>query len=369
MAAVSPIVAAEPVRVLSEGLGPLVARLHQRGRKVVAPVARDGVIALAEVAAADEIATGWIDTQQPGHYRAAPTGSAMFGHAAPASPWKRWLHPEREVVVRVRTTAARTVVDEPGEVGVPLAFVGIQACDLAAIGRLDVVFAHDEAYQARRNQLLIVSVACTTPAADCFCASTGTGPWPGPGADIVLRELDDDSLGTTLLASAVTSAGAELLDAIGPLPEADPTAVEAAEQRIARGAALQTRRLDPTAIAAAAASPEGPGWNAVAERCLTCGNCTFVCPTCFCTSVVDSSSLDGTEFERTQRWDSCFSLDFAHVHGGTVRASAASRYRQWYLHKLVTWHDQFGESGCVGCGRCITWCPTGIDITEAIVHD
>jgi len=111
---------------------------------------------------------------------------------------------------------------------------------------------------------------------------------------------------------------------------------------------------------------EDPGWEAMAERCLTCGNCTFVCPTCFCTSVVDSSSLDGTEFQRSERWDSCFSLDFTHVHGGSVRASAASRYRQWYLHKLVTWHDQFGESGCVGCGRCITWCPVGIDLTAEI---
>ena len=365
MGAVSQIVAAEPTVVLSDGLGPLVDRLRARGCTVVAPVARTGVLTLAEVASADEIATGWTDTQEPGHYRGEPTGSGSFGHAAPASPWKRWLVPERAVVVRVRTTATETVVEEPDATGTPLAFVGIQACDLAAIGRLDVVFEHDEAYRTRRDHLLIVAVACTTPAADCFCASAGTGPWPGPGADIVLRELDDG----TLLATAATDAGSQLLDEIGPLPDADPATVDAAEERIARGAALQTRHLDPTAIAAAAASPEDPGWDAVAERCLTCGNCTFVCPTCFCTSVADSNSLDGTEFERTQRWDSCFSLDFAHVHGGTARASATSRYRQWYLHKLVTWHDQFGESGCVGCGRCITWCPTGIDITEAIVHD
>jgi ferredoxin len=324
---------------------------------------QDRVVTLGEIESADELATGWVDVQRPGHYRAAPTATGPFRHAAPARPWKRWLHPEQRLVVRMRTSSARPDAEAIAPV-TPLAFVGIQACDLAAIGRLDVVLAGDEAYRARRDALVIVAVACTEPAADCFCVSAGTGPRPGPGADIVLRTLDDD----TLLANAVTTAGVALLDEIGPLPEATLAQTAAAERAIAAGAGRQTRRLDPPAITAAAAAPDGPGWEAVAERCLSCGNCTFVCPTCFCTSVVDSATLDGTAFERHERWDSCFSLYFAHVHGGSVRTSASSRYRQWYLHKLVAWHDQFGESGCVGCGRCITWCPTGIDITEAIDH-
>ena len=107
-------------------------------------------------------------------------------------------------------------------------------------------------------------------------------------------------------------------------------------------------------------------WDDVAERCLTCGNCTMVCPTCFCTTVEDSSDLTGTETSRTRRWDSCFTMDFSYLHGGSVRSSTRSRYRQWMTHKLATWYDQFGTSGCVGCGRCITWCPVGIDITEEV---
>ncbi len=354
--------AAAPDRVLTDGLGPLIARLRQRGCTVVAPIAKDRVVALGEIESADELASGWVDVQEPGRYRAESTAGGPFRHAAPATSWKRWLHPEQRLVVRMRSDA-RDIDGSPAPPA-PLAFVGIQPCDLAAIGRLDVVMANDEDYRARRESLVIVAVACTDPAADCFCVSAGTGPSPGTGADVVLRTLDDD----TLLATPITPTGTDLLDEIGPLPAAEPAQIAAAEQRIADGATRQTRRLDPSAIAAAAAAPDGPGWEAVAERCLTCGNCTFVCPTCFCTSVVDSATLDGAAFERHERWDSCFSLYFAHVHGGSVRTSASSRYRQWYLHKLVTWHDQFGESGCVGCGRCITWCPTGIDITEAIDH-
>jgi ferredoxin len=107
-----------------------------------------------------------------------------------------------------------------------------------------------------------------------------------------------------------------------------------------------------------------PRWDEVSERCLTCGNCTNVCPTCFCTTIDDTTDLSGTTAERVRRWDSCFTLDFSYTHGGSVRSSARSRYRQWMTHKLAHWVDQFGSSGCVGCGRCITWCPVGIDITE-----
>jgi ferredoxin len=178
-----------------------------------------------------------------------------------------------------------------------------------------------------------------------------------------MRELDDG----TLLAASRSLVGAGLLDEIGATVPALPNLIDSADALIDAGAASQTRRLDPAAITAADAAPDDPGWEAIAARCLTCGNCTLQCPTCFCTSTEDVNLLDGSGFERWQRDDSCFSLDFSHVHGGPVRAGAMSRYRQWYLHKLVTWHDQFGSSGCVGCGRCITWCPTGIDITRAVI--
>lgn len=92
----------------------------------------------------------------------------------------------------------------------------------------------------------------------------------------------------------------------------------------------------------------------------------MVCPTCFCTGVEDVTALAGDVTERVRKWDSCFTADFSYQHGGVVRESTKSRYRQWLTHKLSSWVDQFGSSGCVGCGRCITWCPTGIDLTAEV---
>ena len=111
-------------------------------------------------------------------------------------------------------------------------------------------------------------------------------------------------------------------------------------------------------------NPDNPQWDDVAKRCLTCANCTLVCPTCFCSTMEDLTDIKGDHAERWRRWDSCFALDFAKVAGGNFRTSAKARYRQWITHKLSTWYDQFGTSGCVGCGKCMTWCPAHIDITK-----
>ncbi len=321
---------------------------------------RDGVIALGPVDSDADLPTGWRDDQEPGRYRATSTGDrTRFQYAATAQPWKRFVHPERALLIRSRRTGRSIAIDDDPAGEQALAFVGIRSCDLVALHRLDVVLGSDAGYRQRRTDLAIVAVACTAPAATCFCAAAGTGPRPGPDADVVLTELDDG----TLLATAQTELGHELIASCTGAEAATPSELAHAGALIDGCASSQTRHLDSADIGRAAAQLDHAGWNDVAERCLTCGNCTMVCPTCFCTSVEDRTSVADDSVERWQRWDSCFSLDFSHVHGGSVRTSASSRYRQWYTHKLVTWHDQFGSSGCVGCGRCITWCPTGIDIT------
>jgi ferredoxin len=193
----------------------------------------------------------------------------------------------------------------------------------------------------------------------------GTGPAVESGYDLALTEVlaDDRHYFTVAVGS---DAGAEILDAI-PHRDAQSAEEEAAKAVVQRAARNMGRSLDTTDIRdLLAENLEHPRWDDVAERCLTCTNCTLVCPTCFCSTVEDVTDLTGERAERWRRWDSCFSLDFSYIHGGSVRVSNRSRYRQWLTHKLGTWIDQFGSSGCVGCGRCITWCPVGIDITEEV---
>jgi ferredoxin len=195
----------------------------------------------------------------------------------------------------------------------------------------------------------------------------GTGPRPTKGFDLCLTEILDEE-GHRFVVEVGTDRGAEVLDAVTDSIAADAD-LEAAAEVTARavermGRSMETEGLRDLLYGAA----ESPRWEAIAERCLACGNCTAVCPTCFCTGVEDVTSLAGDEVVRERVWDSCFDTSFSYLHGGAVRGSTGARYRQWMTHKLAGWQDQFGSSGCVGCGRCITWCPVGIDITEEVAH-
>ena len=267
---------------------------------------------------------------------------------------------------RTRTGSSTELAEEPPEAP-RYAFVGARSCELAAMGVLDRVLlggAHpDPGERSRREHVFILAVQCSQAGGTCFCVSMGTGPTAEQGYDIALTEVLDGA-GHYFVLDAGSELGAEVL---GELPGAPCAARErdAASAAHARAAAQMGRELDTTDIRELLyRNYEHPRWEEVAERCLSCGNCTMVCPTCFCTTVEDVTDLTAEHVERHQRWDSCFTVDYSHIHGGTVRASTRSRYRQWMTHKLATWIDQFGSSGCVGCGRCITWCPVGIDITE-----
>jgi formate hydrogenlyase subunit 6/NADH:ubiquinone oxidoreductase subunit I len=149
-----------------------------------------------------------------------------------------------------------------------------------------------------------------------------------------------------------------------PHRPAGTTEMEIGENLANQAAARMGRALDTADIKQLLyRNPEHPRWDDVAGRCLSCTNCTLVCPTCFCTTVEDATDLSGEQAERRRRWDSCFTMDFSYIQGGYIRPSVKARYRQWMTHKMASWIDQFGTPGCVGCGRCITWCPVGIDIT------
>ena len=256
---------------------------------------------------------------------------------------------------------------EPAQIDAPpTALLGVRACELAAIAIQDRVFLEgayvDKGYAARRASLFIVAVNCGRATATCFCVSMKTGPRAESGYDLALTELCDDTRHDFVI-EAGSERGAALMARLERRPAARAD-IEAAAAAVERAAASQVRKMAPDAEHVLKANLEHDRWAVVAQRCLACTNCTLVCPTCFCSTVEDVTDLTGEHVERQRRWDSCFTLDFSYIHGGSIRRDTASRYRQWLTHKLATWHDQFGTSGCVGCGRCITWCPVGIDITE-----
>jgi ferredoxin len=354
-----------------EGLQALIDALGAEGYTVLAPTVRDGAIVVAPVDTVDALPTGQGDLQEPGRYRLRPgRAGALFDQAVPATAWKRFLHPPDTLLFRARRTEAGFAVTDGPPPAPRQAFLGVRACDAAAIAIQDAVFMadafRDPVYAARRDAAFIVALTCGRAAATCFCAALGSGPAVRAPHDLALTEIaegEGEGAGFVYLVEAASDGGAALL---ARLPAAPATAdhFAARDAIVAATTAAQARGLPADYRGLLARHLEDSHWQAVAERCLSCGNCTMACPTCFCATVEDTTSLDGQEATRRRLWDSCFSLEFSYIHGGFVRQETASRYRQWITHKLSTWFDQFGRDGCVGCGRCITWCPVGIDITE-----
>jgi ferredoxin len=344
--------------------------LLTEGYRLVAPIIRDGAIVYDDLDNVADLPVGWTDEQDAGTYRLKRRADqAVFGYAVGPHSWKKFLHPPTLRLFQARRDANGFEVVGEKEPASRYAFIGVRACELHAIAIQDKVFTGgsfiDPVYQSRREDNFIVAVNCGQAGGTCFCVSMKTGPQATFGFDLALTEVIEEGR-HYFVVEVGTDKGANILNKVSQLP-AEANEIETAKQVVARTAEQMGRELDTSDIKELLyRNYEHPRWDDVASRCLTCANCTMVCPTCFCTTVEDVTDLTGDTAERWRRWDSCFTMDFSYVHGGSVRSSAKSRYRQWMTHKLATWIDQFGSSGCVGCGRCITWCPVGIDITEEV---
>lgn len=355
-----------------ERLPELYAALRAACDRVVGPTARDGAIVLTELASVEELPVGLRDEQAPGRYRLGEAKRAeggappVFGYVSGPRSAKEWLFPSQEKLYTAeRRPDGRIGFSAAARHAPKTALLGVRACDVAAVRKQDRILLEgehaDARYAARREKALLVAVSCLEPGELCFCASTGTGPKPGEGADLVLSEL-----GERFLIEARTPEGEAVLSRLTTREASEEETAEL-ERGLARAEASMGRHLDIERLPEKLyARLDHPRWAEVAERCLSCGNCTSVCPTCFCTDVVDESDLDATTSARTREWLSCFSADHGKVHGFDPRPHTIDRYRQWVTHKLGGWVAQFGETGCTGCGRCIAWCPVGIDLTEEV---
>ena len=350
----------------------LFEALSDRGHTIIGPTVRDQAIVYDEIRSVADLPVGWTDEQDGGRYRLRRRDDeALFGYAVGPHSWKRYRLPPQAKLWEARTDERGALVDvtEPTRPANRYAFFAARSCELHAMGMLDrVLLGGPHPRPANRpgaEGAFVVAVQCGQAGGTCFCVSMRTGPVGERGFDLALTEVIDDR--RHYFGVEVGSArGAELLTDVPHQPAAENEQVASAAVH-ARTASQMGRELDTTGIKELLyRNYEHPRWDEVAERCLTCGNCTMVCPTCFCTTVEDVTDLAGEHVERHQRWDSCFTVDYSQLHGGPARGSPRSRYRQWMTHKLATWWDQFDSSGCVGCGRCITWCPVGIDITEEV---
>ena len=355
-------------------LNHLVEILKRRGYKVIGPIVRDSAIVYDELTNADDLPIGWSDEQANGKYRLKKNGDAtVFGWTVGPHSWKKFLFPPvQKIFATHKSTKGLDLPNakaqpSPEPVATKYAFLGVRPCDMNAITIQDKVFLGgpfiDPVYERKREGNFIVTVNCGHAGGTCFCASMGTGPKADTGFDLALTEVLNDKR-HYFVVEVGTELGGDVLKGMKCVKATDEnilTVKEICEKTSKQmGRMIDTSQLKTILYQ----NSEHPQWERIASRCLTCGNCTMVCPTCFCATVEDVTDLAGKQADRMRKWDSCFTLDFSYIHGGSVRASVKARYRQWMTHKLASWVDQFGTFGCVGCGRCITWCPVGIDITE-----
>lgn len=368
-------------RLSHDGFRRLLDRLRASGHELIGPTISDGAIVYGPISGVDDLPIGWTDEQGPGRYRLRERDDrAHFGYVVGPQGPRRQLTPPVEPLVRIRlgpregpgprAPTAIEAVEAIEDRGRPLALIGVRACELAAMAIQDRVWAGgpfvDARYARRRERALVIAVDCLEPGELCFCVSTGTGPAVEDGFDLRLTELGEE-----FLVEIGSERGRELVEGLGEHAERATAKLLAARSRGVLDAAIELRgrerqlELDglPELLFA---NLDHPRWAEVAERCLSCGNCTQVCPTCFCHRIEEQAPLDADVSERVRYWDSCFTDEHSRIHGAQFRPQIRERYRQWATHKLGSWVSQFGSSGCVGCGRCIAWCPVGIDITEEV---
>ncbi len=340
--------------------------LASDGYRTVGPTIDQGAIVYGEIESVDDLPRGWTDRQAAGTYRLERRDDeAYFGYVVGPHSWKQFLFPPVATVATADRTDSGWQMQTPDDDPPRYAFLGVRACELAAMRVQDQVFTGgayvDPIYQKRRDAAFIIAVNCTQAAPTCFCTSMNTGPRCESGFDLALTETVDG-----FVMECGSDRGAAVLD---QLPTTTVTEQQTDQADTARQQAVDqiTKSLDTDGIRdLLLGNLDHPRWDDLATRCLSCTNCTMVCPTCFCSTVTEVSDLIGDHVERQRQWDSCFNIDFSYMNGGVVRNGIRSRYRQWLTHKLASWHDQFGSSGCVGCGRCITWCPVEIDLTKEV---
>jgi ferredoxin len=340
--------------------------LQEEGYLTVGPCVKNETLVYEQIKGLNDLPRGYITEQEAGYFRLRQAGHSRYFDIIPgAQSWKQFLFPPRAELFKLQKVNNRwEKVTEEKQI-VKYAFIGVRACELNAILIQDKAFMRedftDPIYKSRRERVFILSVDCMHPADTCFCASMNTGPKAKDSFDLNLTELDD-----VFLVKIGSEVGRNILSGL-PFEPASAFLLSNAERGLENSAQQMKRTLNTDGLPEfIMANLDHPQWEEIGQRCLSCANCTQVCPTCFCWDVTDGVTLNNNETRRERVWDSCFNPGYSYQAGGNTRPSIQSRYRQWLSHKLGSWPQQYGMLGCVGCGRCITWCPAKIDLTKEI---
>lgn len=348
----------------------VLQELQKMGYNTIGPVVKDQTISYQPIEKLADLPRGYTSQQEPGKYRLAYTGHGNYFNAAPgADSWKKFFFPPRSELLAFHRDPENKKIwsaDREESPAPSLALVGVRPCEIAAIQVQDKVFMRedykDPGYLKCRQNAFIIALNCLHPCETCFCESMHIGPEATEGFDLLLTELDD-----VFLVKIGSEAGKMVMvnQAFHP---ASAFVINQAAHGLSQAQNQIHRRIpEPKSLPDILLNDlDNPRFDDVAKRCMSCGNCTQVCPTCFCWDTYDNNTLAGDTTKRERVWDSCFNPEYSYVFGGNTRPNVRSRYRQWITHKMGSWWKQFGVSGCVGCGRCITWCPAGIDITEEV---
>lgn len=362
----------KPTNIISkEQLNELFKKLQSVGYQLIGPTIQDKAIVYGKIHGITDLPIGWTDKHSRGSYRLVERkDKALFGYNVGPYTWKKYLFPPKQTLFSADKTTSDIKVKVTNDNEPKLALIGVRSCELQAIEIQDKVYSDgdygDAGYTKRRKEAFILAVNCTVASDSCFCTTMQTGPKVKGNFDLALTEILAGSKHYFTLTIG-SELGEKIVQSLA-LPEAGKKELEEAKELCDKLEQQIKRRFDHTKVKQLLQNnQEHPTWDALDKRCLSCANCTLVCPTCFCLGIEDTTNLSGTQSERTRKWDSCFTREFSYMHGGPIRKTIKSRYRHWISHKLAHWHDQFGTSGCVGCGRCISWCPVGIDITEEVV--
>jgi sulfhydrogenase subunit beta (sulfur reductase) len=261
-------------------------------------------------------------------------------------PLKKYLVPSSELMFKLGGEKVEAVLPQTR-----YAFVGLHICEINAIKRLDMVLHDDPYYKARRDNMLVIGVSCK-PTDECFCQSMEANVLPEGVCDIFLKEDGD---GYTALAGS--EAGRRLLSG----HRFQPSDKKILKVKVEYD---DKKHVDLEKVwANMVKNYSSPLWDEMAKVCLGCANCTVVCPLCYCYDVQDITAVSPENPERHKCWDSCTLLNFATVTGGhKFRKDIKSRFKNIYTHKFKSYVDEFSVTACVGCGRCITFCPAGINM-------